>query len=297
MSPNLHIFLLLVGTTIVPSFSQDETIKAIKKKVHVTDILSANTTQFSSNLRNGILSTCGGVHTSTSATISYKNGATISPNERCVWVINPAGSSNYSLSVATLGLQIQTGVTGITASCFNMRGSTAFSSVAITRTGTVSLPSVCHSLVITFYSGPNVGTSRGFSLSYSRRTANGLSSGSSRNYILNAAQQQIRHPANADTQYTNKELTLFAFPPPNNVYSSARKTLVTYMQVSLERTSCWDRIHAYRFRPSGWTVLSELCGDVEFKQWTDADVILVTFTSDGSVLGRGFHILRTNLPL
>ncbi|ODM90124.1 hypothetical protein Ocin01_16559 [Orchesella cincta] len=295
MRPYLAILVVLVGTALVPVLAENP----LKNKTDALNIHTSVKSVPEHILRNGISNTniCGGVLTASSGTISYKNAAYIAANERCIWIIKPNSATGFTLNVATMGLQVQAGQTGITATCFYRRGFTAFSSVGISRVGTVSVPSTCHSLVITFYSGPSSYYSRGFSMSYTTRTGTSGASAGSKYYLLSSSQQQIRHPANADLEYSNNELTMFGFGPASNLYSSARKTLVTYMRDTIGG-SCAERIHMYRFTPAnGWASVSALCSDVEFKQWEDSEIMLVTFTSDGSGLGRGFHVIRTNLPL
>ncbi|ODM91785.1 hypothetical protein Ocin01_14898 [Orchesella cincta] len=209
MKSHLSILALLLGTTLVPVLANED----VKNKT-VEDIPSPETRSVNTVpeliLRNSISNTnvCGGALTSSSATISYKNGASISPNER--------------------------------------RGAPAPSSISITRAGSVSLPTTCHSLVITFYSGASVGSSRGFSLSYSMRSGTTGAATASKSYILNGDHQQIRHPANADLEYTHWELTMFGFAPRSNVYTSSRKTLVTYMRDTMEG-GCFEEIKLFRF--------------------------------------------------
>ncbi|ODM86848.1 hypothetical protein Ocin01_19834 [Orchesella cincta] len=104
-----------------------------------------------------------------------------------MWIIKPGNVSEFTLSAIVSSLVIKPNHTGITATCFNRRGFTAFSSVAITQSGIVNLPPTCHSLVITFYSGSIV-SSGGFRARYTGYAGAGGDLANSKYYLLNAAQ-------------------------------------------------------------------------------------------------------------
>ncbi|ODM90123.1 Deleted in malignant brain tumors 1 protein [Orchesella cincta] len=243
-----------------------------------------------------VVSTCGGILTSSLSAIAYKTETNVARNERCVWTISTPNAIGYTLNVVSLGLSLQTGQTGITASCVN-RGNSSPTNAAITATGVISLPSTCHKLLITFYSGASV-SSRGFIIWYKATTgSNGIST-SSKDYIVSNSQEHIRYPADANSAYTNNEMSTFVFSTPSNLYSTSRKTLVIYVRDRLEGSTCADVLQLYRFRPaSGWTYSQQICGNYEMIQWVDNDLMLVTFKSDTSVVNRGFHISRTTVPL
>ncbi|CAL8136237.1 unnamed protein product [Orchesella dallaii] len=242
-------------------------------------------------------SNCGGVLTSEYSAIAYKTDVNVSSNERCVWTISTPSALGYTLDVLSLGLQLQTGQTGITATCLS-RTTTALTSVSINGTGGVNLLFSCNTLILTFFSGSS-SPSRGFILMYKASRGSVSISSASKHYLVAGSQQpHIRYPLSAEANYTNNELSTFVFPPPSNLYSTSRKTLVAYARNRLEGTGCADIIRLYRFSPStAWTHTTNLCGSTESAQWTNNDAMLAVFRSDGSIVNRGFHIARTDLPL
>jgi len=122
------------------------------------------------------------------------------------------------------------------------------------KTGQASIPSACHVLILTYYSGGNVLNSRGFVMMYTAvMGASGISP-ASRHYMLDSPSIEIRHPATVGSPYTNKEVCTFVFAPVNNIYSTQTKTLVTVSVDSLDRCGNCDALYIYKFTPSGgWT--------------------------------------------
>ncbi|ODM91786.1 Cubilin [Orchesella cincta] len=277
MMPPTSFFVVVFTGLLVPTLSQS----VVRRIVLYADY--------------PVVTTCGGILISNYSAIAYKTEINVNPNERCVWTISTPNATGYSLNVISLGLTLQTGQTGITATCVSQLSLTNVTNVAINGTGIVRLPTTCHKLLITFYSGARV-FSRGFIIWYNATSGRNSISSSSKDYIFSSSQQHVRYPTNVTSNYTNYELSTFVFGTPGNLYNSSRKTLVIYVRDRLEGTGCWDMLQLYRFRPaSGWTSSGQVCGGVESTQWTDDDLMLATFKSDASVVNRGFHISRTTV--
>jgi len=71
------------------------------------------------DLKLTTIETCGSVLETETATISYKVNASISPNERCVWLIRSPTAVTYYLDVLSFGLEAIPGQTGVIATCLN----------------------------------------------------------------------------------------------------------------------------------------------------------------------------------
>ncbi|CAL8130008.1 unnamed protein product [Orchesella dallaii] len=246
---------------------------------------------------------CGGVLNASTTAIAYKPDDSISPNERCVWTITSADTRGYSLEVLSFGLQPQPGETGVTATCIFNYYTADVLNVQILQAGAVELDSTCSVLVITYYSGPNPGNSRGFVMLYTSTPGkNYFISPNSMQYVINDKEGFIRYPSTTCATYTEDELSTFVFSfPENTTYHPNRKSLVTYSLNSLGE-NCHGTIEVIKFSPEfGWvfnTSIPEdfICDDVQFRSWAIDDLLMLVFRS-GTGSGYGFHLTYSSISL
>jgi hypothetical protein len=245
---------------------------------------------------------CGGHVETPFGSIAYKTESYITANERCVWTIRSPSARSYSVEVIAFGIEPEAGETGILATCLqNM--TVAMPNVAINGSGQVSIPSACPVLIITFYSGVNVSGSRGFALIYTEVSGSNGIAPTSEHHLFTEKQGHIRYPMNVGQNFSKYETSTFVFPPPENIFSADKETLIVYTRDKPTIGDTGGRIRIYRFHPSTLWTHNEtsgsddsLSGAVEYKIWTIDDLAMAIFRSADFPEGPGFHITYTHLP-
>ncbi|ODM90833.1 hypothetical protein Ocin01_15848 [Orchesella cincta] len=167
----------------------------------------------------------------------------------------------------------------------------------ITGAGTVNLASTCHILVLAYYSGENIQNSRGFAMVYTETTGSSGIATTSKHYIVNTAQGHVRYPL--EQNYTNNEASTFVYAPLDNIHRPEEKTVVLYVEDSLEPGCCGcDYLKVFKFQSTGgWEDASQsVCGGIEYQKWESDDMVMILFRSDDSRVGRGFHLVHSHEP-
>ncbi|CAL8145646.1 unnamed protein product [Orchesella dallaii] len=239
---------------------------------------------------------CGGELNETYGTIVYKTDVSVFQNERCVWTIRNANAVSYSLDVLTYGLQPVAGDIGIEATCISKVGSrdVTISRTSIVQQGVVNLGSPCHLLLITYYSGENIQNSRGFAMLYTAVTGSSGISADSRHHMVNTVQGHVRHPLDVEMTYTSNEISTFTFAPLDNIHNPETKTVVSFVEDGLE-AGCYDYLMLFQFSPAtGWSSDHSLCSGTGYEKWESDDMIMAVFITDGSNVGRGFHLVHSH---
>ncbi|ODM89279.1 hypothetical protein Ocin01_17403 [Orchesella cincta] len=207
---------------------------------------------------------------------------------------------DFLQDVLSFGLHTKTGDTGITATCMSKYAANRVYNTThheINGTGIATLNSNCNVLVLTYFTGENIENSQGFSMVYTSISgSNELISGTSKHYVVNSAEGDLRHPLSVKEQYSNLELSTFVFAPVENAYSPNTKTVIRYVLDDLEHW-CSDFLDVLKFHPATtWTLSHRACNETIYERFESDDMIMVVFISDASVTGHGFHLIHSHEP-
>ncbi|ODM86863.1 Cubilin [Orchesella cincta] len=238
--------------------------------------------------QRSLLFGCGGALSESFAAISYKSDVSVNQYERCVWTIRSPTAIGYRLEVLSFGLQTELGDIGITATC-------------LSRSSNYQRRS-CESPLNLQY--PYAGLLFWRKYSEFSWLRNGLhrndwSSGiatTSKHYIVNTVQGHVRYPLDVELTYTDNEVSTFVYAPLDNIHNPERKTVVSYVEDSLEACCDCDFLKVFEFQSTGgWIDTSQnACSGTEYAKWESDDMVMILFHSDQSRVGRGFHLVHSH---
>ncbi|ODM87625.1 hypothetical protein Ocin01_19059 [Orchesella cincta] len=89
----------------------------------------------------------------------------------------------------------------------------------------------------------------------------------------------------------------FVYAPLDNIHRPEEKTVVSYVEDSLEPGCCGcDYLKVFKFQSTGgWADASQsVCGGSEYQKWESDDMVMILFRSDDSRVGRGFHLVHSH---
>ncbi|ODM98506.1 Protein translocase subunit SecA [Orchesella cincta] len=233
---------------------------------------------------------------STRGGIAYKAFDPLEPNSRCVWTIRGGNSVGFTASVLKIRSDSSDQDVQVIVTCLRHQD-TPSRHIHLNQSGPVNGLEMCNMLVITLYSGLNVGNSTGFILEY-EALGEGTLSSKSKDYIFGAEGLGfIRYPESVTDQYDNFELSTFVFVPENNIHVEGSNADILYHRNSLESYFCHDNVNVYRFISNltvpTWQYEGRICGDTESDVIKHYDMIMLTFDSDYSNTGSGFQLAYT----
>ncbi|CAL8140125.1 unnamed protein product [Orchesella dallaii] len=238
---------------------------------------------------DSISENCGGILSNATGGIVYNVLGPIQRNERCVWVLRGGRANSFSIDVLYKRNESDT---QLSATCFYHRAVTT--NVKINSTGLVTSITACNVVVITFSTGNNVSASAtGLVLQYTATQGGSLSAASTDQIITPNDAPHLRYPLMSN--YSNVELSTFTYfsANQNSTGASAREISVTYIRNGLE-AGCFDYLSVYYFNYTTlWQKDETICEDVETTVLTSQGPILITFESDGSQFGTGFHLIHS----